>query len=189
MGTYRLSPFASRGKAGVKSVSAAVLLVCCGSCVSGREESSQQAPAPIFDPVAFFVPPTHGQAVLKIAFHRPVSVSVEGQGRLDASGTLVLDQSVRSGTDPVKRRTWRLHRTGPGYWAGTLSDAAGPVGGQVEGSCFHLAFTLKGGLKAQQWLYLQPGGNTVHNVMVVRKFGVPVARLDETIVRNPGFGS
>ena len=31
---------------------------------------------------------------------------------------------------------------------------------------------------------LQPGGQVLHNVMIVRKFGLPVARLDEVITRT-----
>ena len=42
---------------------------------------------------------------------------------------------------------------------------------------------MKGGLRARQWLSLQPGGQAVRNRMVVSKFGVPVARLDELIER------
>ena len=43
---------------------------------------------------------------------------------------------------------------------------------------------MKGGLHAQQWLYLQPGGQVARNRMVVTKFGVPVASLDETITKR-----
>jgi hypothetical protein len=44
----------------------------------------------------------------------------------------------------------------------------------------------KGGLRADQWLTLQPGGAEVRNVMIIRKFGIAVARLDETIRRVEG---
>ena len=43
---------------------------------------------------------------------------------------------------------------------------------------------MKGGLKAEQWLYLKRGGQVAENVMVIRKFGIPVARLTETITRG-----
>jgi hypothetical protein len=38
-------------------------------------------------------------------------------------------------------------------------------------------------LQAEQFLALQPGGTVAQNVMIVRKMGVAVARLDETITR------
>ena len=44
---------------------------------------------------------------------------------------------------------------------------------------------MQGGLHAQQWFYLQPGGQVALNRMVVTKFGLPVASLDETIRRLP----
>ena len=164
---------------------ALLLALACGGCVSGERLAGQQAPAPVFDPATFFVGHTQGQAVLKIALHRPQQVRVEGQGRLAPDGTLVLDQSVRTGDGIAKQRSWRFHSQGAGRWIGTLSDAAGPVRGDIAGNCLHLAFAMKGGLKAQQWLYLQRGGAIVRNVMVVRKMGLPVARLDETITRQP----
>ena len=46
------------------------------------------------------------------------------------------------------------------------------------------SFAMKGGLKAEQWLYLKRGGQVAKNVMVIRKFGIPVARLTETITRG-----
>ena len=36
-----------------------------------------------------------------------------------------------------------------------------------------------------QWLYLQPGGRTALNRMVVRKLGIAVVTPDETIRRMP----
>jgi hypothetical protein len=162
-----------------------VLALSCGGCVSSQQLTQEQAPAPEFNPAIFFAGRTEGKAILKIVLHRPERVLVEGQGRVDPDGTLVLVQSVKNGVGPAKHRTWRLHPTGAGRWTGTLSDAAGPVSGEIAGNRLHLAFAMNGGLKAQQWLYLQAGGTIVRNVMVVRKMGVPVARLDETITREP----
>ena len=60
----------------------------------------------------------------------------------------------------------------------------GPVTGEVTGHRLHLRFRLKSGLRAEQWLELQAGGRTALNRMVVTKWGVPVARLTETITRE-----
>lgn len=156
----------------------------CGACVSSQPPAQQQAPTPVFDPAAFFVGHTHGEATLKIAMHPSRHVIVEGQGRLEPDGTLILDQSVQTGTAPARHRHWLFRRDGPGRWSGSLSDAAGPVSGDIVGNRLHLAFAMDGGLQAQQWLFLQAGGGVVRNIMVVRKWGVPVARLDETITRR-----
>ena len=43
---------------------------------------------------------------------------------------------------------------------------------------------MKGGLKAEQVLTIQPGGRTLVNRMTVRKFGMPVAHVDELITKQ-----
>ena len=43
---------------------------------------------------------------------------------------------------------------------------------------------MKGGLKAEQVLTIQPGGRTLVNRMTVRKFGIPVAHVDEVITKG-----
>ncbi len=60
-------------------------------------------------------------------------------------------------------------------------ERLGPVSGEVTHNRLHLSFRMKGGFHAQQWLTMEPSGRSVRNVMVVRKFGIPVASLEETI--------
>lgn len=43
---------------------------------------------------------------------------------------------------------------------------------------------MKGGLAAEQFLYLQPDERTLLNRMTVRKFGLVVARVDERIFKS-----
>ena len=76
---------------------------------------------------------------------------------------------------------WCMRQVSPGRYAGTLSDAAGPVTGYADGNMLHLRFRMAGGLVAEQKLYLQPDGRTVLNRMTVRKLSVVVAKLAETI--------
>ena len=78
-------------------------------------------------------------------------------------------------------RQWRFRRLGPNRYAGTLSDAAGPVAGEVQGNMLHLRYPMKGGVSAEQWIYLQPDGRTALNRMRLTKLGITVGRLDETI--------
>ena len=156
--------------------------------LAGCAPSSPVAPVrgvgPAFDPVAFFSGRTRGEGRLTVAFAGARPVRVESRGTAEADGGVVLDQSVREGDRPVRRRQWRLRPLGAGRWAGTLSDAGGPVTGEVTGHRLHLRFRLKSGLRAEQWLELQAGGRTALNRMVVTKWGVPVARLTETITRE-----
>ena len=155
------------------------------ACVSAPPDARLEAPAPAFDAVRFFDGRTRGEGELKTALSRARAVHVAGSGHVEADGTLVLDQSVaREGAKP-ERREWRIRPDGHGRYTGTLSDAAGTVTGETVGNRLHLAFPMKGGLRAEQWLYLQPDGQTAINRMTIRKFGVPVAALRETIRRVP----
>ena len=66
-------------------------------------------------------------------------------------------------------------------YTGTLSDAKGPISAKVSGNELNIRYKTKDGLDVEQWLFLQPGGETAVNHMVVRKLGVTVASLEETI--------
>ncbi len=164
--------------------SAIAMSLALGACVPSGHLVQQRATSPTFDPVAFFAGATEGDGILKIMMKRRQRVLVDGHGIVTPDGEIALDQDVRRGSAPPSHRTWHLRRVGEGRYAGTLSDAAGPVTGEVTGNLLHLAFPMKGGLRAQQWLYLQPGGQVLRNRMVVTKFGLPMASLDETIRRK-----
>lgn len=142
------------------------------------------APQPVFHPDIFFAGRTEGHAQLKQLFHSTKPVHVVGDGRIE-HGVLILDQTVMQEGKKPERREWRIRETAPGRYAGTLSDATGPVVGDVNGNCLHLAYPMKGGLKVEQRIYLQPGGRTALNRMKITKFGVTVASLAETISK-PG---
>ena len=161
-----------------------VALLACAGCVSTDHLATAQAPAPVFDPAAFFSGRTEGRGTLSVVLRRQRATLVRGDGRRAPDGGIVLDQMVTQGDGRPQRRTWHLREVAPGRWAGTLSDASGPVTGSVTGNRLHLSFAMKGGLKAEQWLYLKRGGQVAENVMVIRKLGIPVARLTETITRG-----
>ena len=119
--------------------------------------------------------------MLRIPLSSPKSVRVHGTGHVVTGGTLVLEQLVEEQGKPATRRTWHMRETSPGHITGTLTDAVGPIKGAVSGNRLQLQFRMKGGLEAEQWIYLKSGAASAHNVMKVRKFGVVVASLDETI--------
>jgi hypothetical protein len=136
-----------------------------------------------FDPMAFFTGRTEGAGRLKVALSPAKAVDVRGEGRIAADGTLVLRQVVEEyGKDP-RRRVWRIREVSPGRYAGTLSDATGPVEGRLEGGRLRLSYRMTGGMRAVQLIEGAPDGRTARNRMTVSRLGVPVARLDETIRR------
>ena len=141
------------------------------------------ASAPRFSAQVFFAGATHGDGRLKVAFSAATPVTVDGHGHVEADGTLVLDQTVTGASAKPEQRQWRIREVAPGRYAGTLSDAAGPVSGVVTGNRLHLHFHMNGGLIADQWLDLSADGQVAANRMVVAKLGIPVAVLAETIRR------
>jgi hypothetical protein len=157
---------------------AAVALAGCGSASPSPELA---APRPLFRAEQFFAGRTEGRGSLKVMFKDTQQVRVEGIGRAEPDGTLVLDQIVRRGTIKPQKRQWRIRPVGQGRYEGTLTDATGPVRGEVTGNLFHLRYPMKGGVNAEQWIYLQPDGRTALNRMRITKLGVTVGRLEETI--------
>jgi hypothetical protein len=166
-----------------RSVAALALLTSLSACVATGRLPEPAATAPALDPLAFFAGATRGEGRLQIATRRPRTVQVAGMGRIGPDGVLQLDQSVSLAGKPPVQRQWQLSRNGQGGIAGSLTDASGPVTGAMEKGRLRLRFAMKGGFRAEQILALQADGRTLKNVMIVRKFGLPVARLDETITK------
>jgi len=110
-------------------------------------------------------------------------VRAHSRGRIEGGGTLVIDQLVEEEGAPARRRTWRLVRSGANGLTGTLTDADGPVTGEVTGNILHLRYRSSEGPSVEQWITLQPGGRSAHNRMTFRRFGFSVATLEETVRR------
>lgn len=117
-----------------------------------------------FRPDLFFAGRTRGQGTVSIATSsRPRILSVDGTGRLQTDGSLILSQAVTL-DGKTTQREFTLRRVSPTAWQGTLTDAAGPVRATVSGNRMALAYPMKrGGMRMQQTLTLQPGGRTVLN--------------------------
>lgn len=157
------------------------ILLAAGSC-SQTDVSRLAAPAPAFAPERFFAGRTEGHGRLKLIFSSPRAIHVRSEGAVQGDGTIVLDQVIDEEGKPSRTRRWRLRHEGGGRYSGTLTDAQGPVAGRVQGNALHLRFRAYG-LAVEQRIFLQPDGRTALNRMTLRKFGIPVARLDETIRR------
>jgi hypothetical protein len=161
-----------------------IAVLALPGCVGAAGHRDLVRDAPRFDVARAFGGASAGEGRLKVAFRKTRSVHVESLGAIGPDGTITVDQVVTEQGGKTTNRQWRLHETAPGHYAGTLSDAAGPVEGEVEGNCLKLRFAMKGDLRAYQWLYAMPDGRTIENRMSIRKSGVLVARLKETISRR-----
>lgn len=138
------------------------------------------AGAPGFDPLAFFEGRTRGAGELNIILNQPRSLTVEGTGCVRRDGTLVLRQRVEEEGRRPRTRRWEIRRTGPTSYAGTLSDATGPVRAEANGNRLRIRYPSGAGV-VEQWLTLSPDGRTAQNRLTVKRLGVVVARVDETI--------
>ncbi len=133
----------------------------------------------------FFVGRTEGEGTVRIrAFGRVVRsrwVRDRGRGRLDAGGALVFEQVVQEKGKPVRRRSWRLVRSGTRI-TGTNSDATGPVTGEISGAVLTLRYQNRNPeAQVEQTITLLPGGRTASSrVVAAGKLGLRVT-VDSTI--------
>lgn len=167
-----------------RALPALIVALALPGCVGAAGRDALASDAPRFDVARAFAGASTGEGRLKVAFRPMRSVHVESTGVLSPDGSLIVDQIVTEQDGKTTARQWRLRETAPGRYAGSLSDATGPVEGVVEGNCLKLSFAMKGDLTGHQWLYAMPDGRTIENRMSIRKAGVLVARLKETIRRR-----
>jgi hypothetical protein len=133
-----------------------------------------------FDPVAFFKGKTHGEGQAKVILKPSKSVSVDSEGHVEPDGTLVLNQRVLEEGKPPRVRHWRLRKTSPTHFEGSLSDAVGPVVVDLIGDRARVRFSGKNHLKFEQWL-TPKSKSVVLNTMRVKRLGIVVAHFTETI--------
>ena len=133
-----------------------------------------------FNPVAFFHGRTHGDGVLKVIFQSPKKMSVDSEGMSETDGSLLLKQTIHEPEKPPRVRYWRMRQTGPNRFEGTLTDAASPVRVDVHGERIRIRYKDKDHLDFDQML-TPAGAREVRNSMRVRRFGIIVARFEETI--------
>ena len=158
-----------------------LLALALTACVPGFPPA-RPAPRPVFDPIAFFSGQTRGEGRLSIVFRSPSRFAVDGSGRIAPDGSVILDQRIhRLGRTP-QRRQWRIARIGPGRYAASLSSADGPVSAAVDGNLLRLDFREKG-LAVHQEIVLDADGRSARNRMTLSKLGIPIAAVEETILR------
>lgn len=157
-------------------------LVALSLCSCGSDAALPADQNVSFDPVTFFEGRTHGEGVLRKVFAKPVHVSVDSIGRPVADG-LILDQIILEDHKPPSTRRWTISRVGQNTYSGTLTDAIGPVTAEVVGPRAEIEYRIRHGLEVEQQLAEQPDGKSLLNHLTVRKLGVQVATLTETIKR------
>ncbi len=161
----------------LKALSIAVLLATATAAYA----ADPARPQPELDPLAFFTGETRGEGTVKVMMKAATTVRTESRGTPDGKGGMVLEQKVYEAGKPVRSSRWTLQPTSKTTLKGTVSNARGPVTGHLSGNRLHLKYPMPGGLAAEQYMYLQPDRRTLLNRITVRKWGMVVARIDETV--------
>jgi len=133
------------------------------------------------DPMRFFEGRTEGISTIKVMMRKPFHSRTLGRGEIGSDGVLSLVQRVHEdGKSPYNRR-WRMREVAPGRFAGTMTEAIGPVTAEEIGGRYRFRFRMKGNLSIEQWLTPLPGGMAATSKISIRKFGMKVGSSDGTI--------
>lgn len=159
-----------------------LLLALCIGATTVPAYAAETAPA--FTPEAGFDGSSHGNGTLRLLLGRERPFHVDSVGAAADDGSFHLDQVVAFEGKAPQRRAWVIRRVAPRRYAGTLTDASGPVRGETDGSTLQLRYRVRSLLVMHQTLTLAPDGRTIDNLGRVSLLGIPVGRLHETIVRD-----
>ena len=132
------------------------------------------------DPLRFFEGRTEYVSTMKLVAKKPYRSRTLGHGEIDSDGALHLVQKVHDEGKPVHERRWHMRQVAPGRFAGTMSEARGPVTVDEVNGRYRFRFRLKGGVSIEQWL--TPVSNSAaRSRLTVRKLGIPVGKSDGMI--------
>lgn len=144
------------------------------------------ANAGLLEPMRFFEGRTETVGTIKIILKKPYRTRSVGRGSIGPDGSLLLVQQVEDEGKPPRERRWRIRQTGRGRFAGTMSEAIGPVAIDEVGGSYRFMFKMKGNLAVEQWLVPLPGGTSARNSVKIRKYGMIVGTSDGTIRKIAG---
>ena len=147
----------------------------------GLPAQAQQA---VFTPENGLSGPSRGDGSLRIFLGHRRGYHVRSLGKSQSDGSFTLAQTVAFEGRDTRTRSWTIRQVAALRYAGTLSDAAGPVSGHTSGQRLFLQYRVKGPIVMHQVLELMPDGRTIDNVGRLTLLGIPVGSLHETIRRG-----
>jgi hypothetical protein len=104
-----------------------------------------------------------------------------GRGKLLGDRSLDLVQRVEDEGRPPHERRWKIRQVGPGRFAGTMSEAVGPVTIEETPKGYRFRFKLKDNMAVEQWLMPMAGGKAARSKVTVRRFGIAVFKSDGVV--------
>lgn len=135
-----------------------------------------------FDPIDFFEGNTQGSGTLYELDGDSRDLNVASVGRRLPDGGLEITQTIALEGSPERTRTWTIQPEEGARYSGTLTDAKSGVVAMTGGRRMVIAYESDGHNIRQTLTQIDP--NTVRNRLDVYKWGINVARLDETITRS-----
>jgi hypothetical protein len=138
----------------------------------------------LVDPLRFFEGRTESVSIIRVIAKRPYRSRSVGLGEITADGVLHLTQRVEDeGRSPYERR-WLIRQIAPGQFAGTMTEARGPVTVvEMEGR-YRFRFKMKGNVSVEQWLTPLPGGKSARSKITIRKLGITVGSSEGMIHKS-----
>jgi uncharacterized protein DUF3833 len=159
---------------GLRILACAAASVAVGSSVSA---------VPLQQPLRFFEGRTESVGTMKAMMKKTHRVESIGHGTIAPDGALTLVQQVHDEGEAPHQRVWHIRQVGPTKFAGTMSEATGPIIIEQVGDGYRFRFNLRGGLAAEQWLIPNRDGRSGSSILTVRKFGMTVAKSEATVRR------
>ena len=158
-------------------------LALCSSMSLAAAFTSAAAPRSIGD-LRFLEGATESVSIMKVMMQKPFVSRCIGQGKIHDDGSLELVQHVTEEGRRTFDRRWYIYQVAPGRFAGTMSEAKGPISIQKIGSRYVLRFVMKGNLSVEQWFTPQANMTSAQTRLTVRRFGIAVAHSDGSIRRT-----
>lgn len=149
-------------------------------CITGSIAMSPLEASRPADPLRFFEGRTEYISTMKLIAKKPYRSRTLGQGEIEPDGSLHLVQKVQDEGKPAHERRWHMRQVAPRRFAGTMSEARGPVTVDEVDGRYRFRFRMKGGVSVEQWL-TPVSSSVARSRLTVRKLGLTVGRSEGSI--------
>jgi hypothetical protein len=129
----------------------------------------------------FFEGRTESIGTVRLVMKKPFQSKAIGKGEIRSDGSLFLLQRVYEKGEQPRDRRWHMRKVGPGRYAGTMSEAKGPVTVEEIDGKYRFRFRMDGSVSVEQWLIPSADGQSAHSKVTIRKYGIQVGSSNAVI--------